>query len=605
MDIPNIKTRRWTGPYLGNYYGDIYRTFNVDLDNSPGHITLSRRFVRIADTSDSNTLTLQVVNAFIRTDADQTDRYWGLSGSGALIKTQSGSPLDLTSVGWVSDPIASSPTDARDMTIHENDTNDDSGHNRLMVTRDTDIAVLNDTAAATWNVNWWVSTKGQTGLKTGVPHPIEYFPYRRISLVGDGNQVHTIDKLSAVSYGRLILPNNYQVEHIFVTPFRAWILCSGKFGQNGAIVEWDGYSETYNYIHDVQSSFPLTGVNYNGVPFVINNRGLILEYNGSSFGTMTRNGQKITLPFYEENGNSFSGNGSIARRGMTVTDDGLIYINMQAPPFASKKQLGGIWCLDPIRGQLYLKHALSFSTDFGNQSDYTPGAVKAVNPTSSLSSSSYLLAGGNINTNLGTVTNNCIWAIHRVFNSVVLQRGHFITQLIPASKIQDFWDTIWTRISAFKSANDLIIVKAKGINSLTNSSKNPLESIITWTSTTTFTVTASAGDDPFAVGDEIEVLSGKNDGLLAHITQISGAQFALQTVTIDEVANNNSGLARCRFDRWKKLGVINDSSKYAVALKIGITSTFIQFKLELRGLPADFDVKSLVINPVIQTKEQK
>ena len=56
---------------------------------------------------------------------------------------------------------------------------------------------------------------------------------------------------------------------------------------------------------------------------------------------------------------------------------------------------------------------------------------------------------------------------------------------------------------------------------------------------------------------------------------------------------------------WKKLGIINDTTKYVVPQNIGITSSFIQFKVELRGPSLDFDVKSLIINPEAQQKGKK
>ena len=612
IEIPQSNIRRWTGPYLGNYYGSLWRTFNIDLENSPGHTTLSRSLVNIADTTDANLANLSVIDAFQRTNADGTDRYWALNRGGRLAKTDStgGNALVLNNTTWDEDTMTGTPIDAKDMSIHENDSDSGVGNNQLFVTRDTDIAVLNDTGGDTWNPNWWVTTKSQTGLKTGVPHPIEYFPLRRISIVGDGNLIHTIDKSETISYSRLILPLNLQVEGIFTTAYRAWILCSGKQGHNGAIIEWDGFSQTYNAIHDAQSSHPLSGVNYNEVPIVVNNRGLILEYNGNGFSAMIRDGQKICFPFYEEIGNAFSIPTSqlpIPPRGMTVTDDGLIYLNVKEPSLASQRQLGGIWCLNPISGRFYSKYSLPYSggdSDYGQQIIDAPGAIKAMNVSDIVSSSSQLLAGGRVYSSYTATQVKAIWALHRAYSSTV-RRGHFITQYVPVDDIQEFWDTLWIKISAFKSTDDRVIVKARGTNPLMDASRRHLQKTITWTAATTFTVTLAAGDDALVVGDEIEVIAGKNGGVLAHITIISGAHEALQTMTIDETVTGVSGGSLCRFDRWKKLGVINDTSKYTVPLNIGISSSFIQFKIELRGPATDFDIKSLIINPETQTKHKK
>lgn len=609
IEIPQSNIRRWTGPYLGNYYGSIWKTFNVDLENSPGHITLSRSPVNVADTTDANLTNLGVIDAFQRTNADGTDRWWALTRGGRLMKTDSNNPVSLVQATWDQDTLVNSPFDGKDMTIHENDSDSSAGENQLFVTRDSDVAVLNDLATNVWNNNWWVITKGQVALKAGVPHPIEYFPLRRISLLGDGNLVHVIDKSEVISYARLILPLNLQIEGIFVTPSRSWTLCSGKNGSNGAIVEWDGSSQSYNYIYDVQSSHALSGVNHNGFPIVINNRGLVLEYNGNGFVPMVRDGQKISFPFYEEIGNSFQISTSqlpIAPRGMTVSDDGLIYINVKEPSLASQRQLGGIWCLDPISGRLYSKYSLNMGgdTDYGQQIIDAPGAIKTVNVGSTAINDSYLLAGGRIYTSYAGTTIQAIWALHRSYSSTA-RRGNFLTQYFPADDIQEFWDTLWLRLSAFKSSADRVIVKARGVIPLLDSNKRPLQKTITWTSSTTFTVTFLSADDSLSVGDEIEVISGKNAGILAHVTIISGAHTALQTITIDETVTGTSGGSLCRFDRWKKIGVINDTSKYSVPLNIGITSSFIQFKIELRGPATDFDIKNLVVNGEAQIKNKK
>lgn len=614
--------RRWTGPYLGNYQGDLYRTYNVDLDRNPGHISLSMNFNSQGDSNDTvNLPNLGVIDAFLRTDADNTDRWWGLIRSGRLVRTDSSNPLSLNIATWIQDTLASSPTDALDMTIHENDSDSGGGQNKLFVTRAADIAVLNDTAANTWVASWWQTTKSQAALKT-VPHPIEYFAFQRISIVGDGNLIHTIDKNGAVSNSRIVLPTYLQIWGIFTTDTRAWILCEGLKGHSGAIVEWDGFSQTYNKIHDGQANVVLTGVNYYGIPIVINNRGLILEYNGNTFVPLVRNGQKIAFPSYEETDNKFlitdfaQGTRYMTPRGMTVTDDGLIYINMSNPFFASERHLAGVWCLNMTEGRLYSKHtfALGSDADYGAQvvTSGNIGAIKAIGPdaTSGISSNAYLLAGAKL-TNVSGITQSAIWALLRNMSSQSVRRGYFITQYIPSSEIQEFWDSIWLEISKFRSLVSLrnkIIVKAKGVSSLLTENRYVLQGDATWTSATTFTITlGNTGDssDPLAVGDEIEVLNGKNAGNLAHITAISGSQGFSQTITIDETMVNTSGASVIRFDRWKKLGVITDTTKYVIPLNTGITSSFTQFKVELRGLPRDFEIKSLNINSQKQTSGKK
>jgi hypothetical protein len=337
-----------------------------------------------------------------------------------------------------------------------------------------------------------------------------------------------------------------------------------------------------------------------------------LEFDGTGFSAMIRNGQKIAFPFFEELANAFLLNTSmpaVAPRGMTVADDGLIYINVKEPGINSQRSLGGIWCLDPVSGRLYSKYSLGHESDtnflnFGYQIVSSPGAIKTTNSTgSNFTNNSYLVVGAAVEGAVGSNVNR-IWALSRNAGSTV-GRGFFITQFIPTENIKDVWDGIWTKFSTFKSASDKIVIKARGVNALLDSTKKPLQKTITWTSTTTFTVTLGASDDALAVGDEVEIVGGRNAGVLAHITTISGSHAALQTITIDETVTAGSSTSYARFDRWKKCGVIDDNTKYAVPLNIGITSSFIQLKVELRGPATDFNIKSLIAYTKKQVGSQK
>lgn len=590
--IPSQSTRRWTGPYLGNYYGNLWKTFNVDLDRQEGKVGLSRRLVRVADTTDSNSDTLGTIDAFVRSNADCSDRWWALSENGPLYRVVGASPT-VPSDSWEVDTLASSPTDAKDMAVFENDSRQDSGRNQLFVTRDTTIAVLNDTGGNTWDANWWTTTKSNVALRSGVPHPIEYFPLRRITLVGDANQVHTISRTSdtvneTTTARRLILPGYLQVEHIFTTTNRAWILCSHLYGGNGKVVEWDGSAETYNDIHDAYSTKPLSGIGFREVPLVVNDRGMVLEFTGRGFEPMSRNGQTVAFPIFEEQGNFFE----VPKRGM-ASGDGLVYIHAAHPNATSYRQTAGIWCLNPTTGRLYPKHQIGQwgDTDYGEQAVSDVGALYSL-PTTAATSRTLLIGGATI-TNLAGAAQSGIWVLDNAISSTAT-RGYFITQYIPASDVQDFFDTLWVRFKRFATTTNRIVIKARGVRPLMGATTLVNQANITWTGTTTFTVTLGATADALAIGDEVEVVSGDNAGLLAHITVISGAHAAQQTITIDETAVSSTAIGTARFERWKKLGIISDASKYEDSVNVGITSSFVQFKVELRGPYLELEVSDLL-----------
>lgn len=613
--IPSRETRRWSGIYPGSFYGTIWKTFNVDLDRNEGKVCLSPRFEIIEDSSDSALgLSSNYARAFIRTDADCTDRYWALRENG-LTKSDSVVSID-PSVDWDTDGLSNSPTLPLDFTIHGNDSRNDSGRNKLFVTTDTgDIYVLNDTGNNVWTTSWWVTKQSQPSLNQDVPfHPIEYFPFRKISLVGDGNLIHTISRLSdtqndTVTYARLTLPKEYVLRHFIPTGNRIWGLCYNKFGGFGAIVEWDGFTQSYNEIHSAHSISPLTGVNYEETPIILNSEGVVLEFNGRGFVPMVRNGQVVALPISVEQDNNFitlDGDSSqqitspISPRSACVGEDHLIYFNIGVPRGTDTNQGtsyqdAGIWCLNPITGRIYNKYSLPYvnNSDFGQQRMLESGAIYRISlPTTTNSKGRDFLASGRVY-NDASNTRGGIWLLNSLTDTDEAQ-GYVVTEFIHADQILEMWDTLWLSFKRFQQSGSQIIVKARGTFSMQNASGNRLQKVITWTGSSTFTVTMVSSEDPLRAGDEVEILGGVNAGYVMHIDEISGAHGALQTITVDESMPVSSGTSLATFDRWKKLGTITSNTKFHDKLNVGIDSSFIQFKVLLRGSPRDLELAELI-----------
>lgn len=203
-----------------------------------------------------------------------------------------------------------------------------------------------------------------------------------------------------------------------------------------------------------------------------------------------------------------------------------------------------------------------------------------------------------------------IWLLETVDDDTI-NKGYFITQFIRSSEIRSLWDNIWVRIRPFLYSSSKIIVKARGVDrrplAYSVSAIYTLSATVTWTSTTTFTLTLSATDDALAEGNEVEILNGVNAGQLAHITTISGAHGALQTITIDETMTTNSSTSTVYFANWKKLGTFdaNNTTLSTENFNIGISSPYIQFKVELRGIATDIKIEDLIVNDSILTYNKK
>ena len=612
INIPPREIRRWTGPYLGKYYGVLWKTFGIDLDRDKGQVMLSRRMEHVNDTDDIPGTA--VYSAFTRTDADCEDRYWAIRLREGLAKTDSDSsptPAD----SWDTDAISSSPVTPVDFTIHGNDSRNDSGRNKLFVTLDSgDIAVLNDTGNVDWTPSWWITKHSQATLDTAVLfRPIEYFPFRKITLVGSGNLIHTIHRPSdtqndTLSFARLTLPKTLNAQHIFNTSNRAWILTHNNVGGDAKVVSWDGFSESYNDIYSVHGMAALSGVDWNGVPIILNDRGKFLEFTGNGFTPMIRNGQEVAFPL-PEGASLVSGDDtdmlvSVAPRGMTISEDKKILINVKNATVSSDRFSAGIWSLDPLTGQLYNKTALGQwgdSVDYGHQRIATAGGLYWV--PSSVSSRN-ILAGGITNTTDTAGAETGIW-LQEAETSTTPTKGYFITQYIPSDNIKEAWDTIWLKFQRFITSGSQFTVKARGTRPLLLANRRPLQGDITWVSATTFTLTLASGDDALAVKDEVEVLNGTNAGRISHIITITGNHASQQTITIEDTMTTSSGSSVAYFERWKKVGTISNADRYEGNVSVGIESSFIQLKVVIEGLASEMELSEMILNsdPSIKVKK--
>lgn len=646
----------WTGPYLGNYAGDVWKTSGMDFDKSDGEVSLSMQIGSIEDSTEIASLGTagSIVNAFTRADADGSDRYWGLKYNG-LLKTDADSFYPLPSNDWDSDAIASTPLNCLDFSVIGRDSRNDSGRDQLFVTRDTgDISVLNDTGNNAWTASWWVGTQAQPALSQKVPyHPIEYFPFRKIGLVGDGNLVHTISKPSdtqndTVSYARLRLPPQYRIRHIFVTSDRAWFLCVNQRGGEGAVVEWDGYSESYLSLYGVQSIAPLSGVSYKDTPIILNSKGYVMEYTGRGFSPMIRNGERVALPIASEPGLEMIIEGGteegdtnlnlvfpMAPRSAVLGQDDKVYFNvgypgsdsgdvLASPSRVSTRMEGGIWCLDPTSGRFYNKHSLITRTNDRSQLwTGTMGGILWAPSIGTTNGDRNILAGGRIPGDTSLGMNGGIW-LQRASSTPESQdptNGYIVTPFIHSDDVADFWDTVWLRIRAWNPNNVTVRVKARRTTDfvLANQIGDKLVGQITFTSTTTFTVTLNASSNSLMVGDEVHVLAGTNSSLDAHITAISGAHGALQTITIEDFTGisgygtiEGAGVAIAAFDRWILLKHFTENdvftdigSRNSLPVDVGIDSSFIQFKIVLQGTHPDLiGLTDLIINSKTSTVNQ-
>lgn len=169
-------------------------------------------------------------------------------------------------------------------------------------------------------------------------------------------------------------------------------------------------------------------------------------------------------------------------------------------------------------------------------------------------------------------------------------RGYMITPKIFSKDVTNNYDLFTLKWSPFISDLDKIIIKYRTVDDMRDIiDTNSLDWKITWTSTTTFTVTPTTTVwSSAAAGDEIEVLTGAGGGLLSHIVSITGT--TTKTVTIsDPFPDYLSGdIGKAVFRNWKLWKTISygdsDATQNFISEHLGIDGQFLQLKVELRGV---------------------
>jgi hypothetical protein len=186
----------------------------------------------------------------------------------------------------------------------------------------------------------------------------------------------------------------------------------------------------------------------------------------------------------------------------------------------------------------------------------------------------------------------------------VQSRGYCITPKIFSRDVTNNYDMLTLKWSPFISELDKIIIKYRTVDDMRNIiNANSNDWIITWTSTTTFTVTPTTLVwDSAVVGDEIEILSGAGGGLLAQIVSITGT--TTKTITIDGIFEQyiTGDIGRAIFRNWKLWKTISygdsDANQNFIAEHLGLAGQFLQLKIELRGVQTQ--IVELIVDDVFR-----
>ena len=590
--IPSPIEKTLRKPARGEIFGELWATKNIDLVKNRGKMVLSERIFRVFDDTDDADMEIPV--AFVRTDADGTDRWWALcqnsagsTSDGLMFKSTNTSPIS----AWAQDAIASSPTDAvDDMEIF----GQANGTDRLVVARDTDLTLLNNGA---WTAAWWTSTLGQSALVNTSPVILHQFINKL--MVANGNVLHTIDDSLVVVASRIVLPKEYRI---------TWMRDDGTFihigtehirGGEARVFWWNGTSETYNGNAGIFDRITYAGVDKNGIMTTINGKGQLLGFNGDAFQELDHLPVKNASYRWEDSRDT-PHDRLVHHNGMEIVDGNIhILINGAIEGLNAvvlENMPSGVYEYDPDIG-LYAKYLLS-SFDGSTDDDWGSAAVPFVGALRETTvESGRFLAGGGVWTDNFTTIREAIFATK--VDLTVTQRGYIITSQLQGTGVQNFWSRMKVIVNKMYNSTDLIVVKYKVTKTQNfdtyNKADDSLDNFrfaITWTDGDTFT--SGNNLSGVSVGDEVEVILGSGAGATAHISSISEAG-GTYTVNLDESIPGaaSTETAQIRVSNWIKLGTLSDQTIESKLFSIIKRSKWISLKVELRGTDVSPELQEL------------
>lgn len=524
---------------------------------------------------------------------------WYVLANGAIFVSASDTPASFTQHNPTT-PLTDIDHISSDLAIHEDE---------LWATSATG---LNHSFGGSWTL----LDPGNAFLTENIPHPMDTF--NRLLFVANGNLVHQVDRNRVLRVSRLVLPSIYQIRCIQHTPSRVWFGLKNMSNGKAAVAEWDGFSDTYLYIHEVEGTVVLSMTVKGNIAFPITDAGILFEYTGSGFAPAGY------LPIFSEDiyqdspssrsaarwKDGFTDQFMVSANGMDVIDDKVHVLLSGAiagdPTKVLENMPSGVWCHDPDIGFYHRYSVGKFKTadtikDYGTAVIDRPGFLVRL-PTDD----GGLFVGATIHTNGSGTLLHTLASKDTAEAFTTIKRGHFISTQITTENVQDAWEKMWLKFRQFRAITTKMVLKVR--SSEDEDYDFPFKALITWTSGSIFTST----DVNFAnvvSGEEVFVMVGDGAGALVHVLSISSLG-GTYTVILDESVGTvtAASTAKVRLTNWRKvkefatLAITKDDFGLG-GVGRNETSPNIQFKLELRGLKDDPEVQELIVSALPNIEE--
>lgn len=537
INIPSRETKQVRQLNKGKYVGELWSSFNLDLEDEFGVIKVSPR-MKLADNSVSEA-NMGLPCSWRRFD----DRMFMIAGT-RVFKTGNSILLNET---YNEDASTGAKTN------YSATISDMEVFNNALYTTTTD-ELMKKEANAGGTGSWSEIDSAFTSETTA--HPLCYFHKHNRLYYADLTFIASIDTSDAISSGtyeielgtswkEVIVTMRATSNSIFIGTMIPSTGSSSGVGR-GSIYEWDGFSGTVSKRYELDSTGVVAMCIKDDKPFIIDSDGILREFTGYSFKEIGKLPYETVLPY---NGQSSVNDRFIHPNGFQVTKEGnfIVLVNNLLGDSAGsilENMPSGIWEWSSQLGFVH-KNSITYTSDT-TITDYGQNRLSAVGAlfifdrySTGATRNGQYLCGATYYTDATTTASG---VFYNDSNDVLQKFGYFVTSWFQTNQIKEIWQKIALRFREFLTATDKIIVKYRTRDDA------PIYIDITWNDTVSFHTTT---DISAYTGYEVEILQGVGSGKCFHIDSYSGS--SPWKVNLDDTLTGATGTGKARLQNWKKV----------------------------------------------------
>lgn len=548
---------------VGDYRGNLWSTYNIDLDSNPGTIKTSKRLDRVLDEDHGYIATGDIMQALQIHDGN----YYLATNENVLSCSVSSDPTNVANWAGESDFQSEDLGLETDMT---------SFAGLLLTSFGTDIASFDGT---TFDADWWTNVASGTTLTANKVHTLAVLRTGNDTLfVTDGNVIRYLNITSGPAYNKTSITLDTLMTANCLAPSldTMWVGTYTEVENNAYVYEVVVGNDQASQAYEIDGRVCLTMFTYKNTPFVVTEKGYIQVFNGAGFETIAQ------FPWADQSMimdgcrpglvQDSSTSRAIHPKGAQVSGKyAFIYVNAE-DEFDSGENLStrgasGVWVLDLETYSLTHRYSLAdASTDYGQSKVGRSGPVLITGTPETR-----IMVAGEAHGTEG------VW-----MEGSETAQGYFTTVRHESDSITDNFETFVVKADTLDTSQT-IDVKYKE----TVVPNYPVRiNDISWLNATQFTTTGDLSlivpDAEGNYGHEVEIVAGYRAGYMCHITAIDGV--TTKTVTVDESIGTLNELSDIYIDNWKKLEdqyIPSDGERKK--LGGGENATFRQYKVVMNG----------------------